>query len=410
MACCCSTSRWACPATHALQKAKWLLRAEKAGHTGTLDPLATGVLPLCFGAATKFASCSLDADKTYARDAAARRDDDDRRRRRRGDRRARRSTSTREQTRARLRAVHRPDRQVPPMHSALKNDGKALYEYARAGIEVERAPRAGDDPRDRRRRRRRRPLDASTSRCSKGTYIRTLAKTSARRWAAARTWRRCAAPAAARFDVAAVRHARRARSAWTRPSATRACCRPTRCSPTGRASSRSDAKMRAASWPACAAACRWPDARRGRASTAPSRGAFLGTGHVAAGELIPTRLAEPHRSPATSSRTHALTEADTMHDPPDPQHRHHRPRRPWQDHAGRPAAAPDRHLPRATRRSPTRVMDNNDLERSAASRSWPRTAPSSGRARTSTSSTRPATPTSAARSSARCRWSTACCC
>ena len=50
---------------HALQKAKWLLRAEKAGHTGTLDPLATGVLPLCFGAATKFSQLQLDADKTY---------------------------------------------------------------------------------------------------------------------------------------------------------------------------------------------------------------------------------------------------------------------------------------------------------------------------------------------------------
>ena len=49
----------------ALQKAKWLLRAEKAGHTGTLDPLATGVLPLCFGAATKFSQMHLDANKTY---------------------------------------------------------------------------------------------------------------------------------------------------------------------------------------------------------------------------------------------------------------------------------------------------------------------------------------------------------
>jgi hypothetical protein len=54
----------------ALQKAKWLLRAEKAGHTGTLDPLATGVLPLCFGAATKFSQLHLDADKTYEAVAA----------------------------------------------------------------------------------------------------------------------------------------------------------------------------------------------------------------------------------------------------------------------------------------------------------------------------------------------------
>src|SRR5262245_30004149 len=50
---------------NALQKCKWLLRAEKAGHTGTLDPLATGVLPLCFGAATKLSQLQLDADKTY---------------------------------------------------------------------------------------------------------------------------------------------------------------------------------------------------------------------------------------------------------------------------------------------------------------------------------------------------------
>jgi tRNA U55 pseudouridine synthase TruB len=62
--CCCSTSRWACRATTPA-KCKWLLRAEKAGHTGTLDPLATGVLPLCFGAATKFSQLHLDADKTY---------------------------------------------------------------------------------------------------------------------------------------------------------------------------------------------------------------------------------------------------------------------------------------------------------------------------------------------------------
>src|SRR5438067_6150031 len=54
-----------CSSNDALQKAKWLLRAEKAGHTGTLDPMATGVLPLCFGAATKFSQLHLDADKTY---------------------------------------------------------------------------------------------------------------------------------------------------------------------------------------------------------------------------------------------------------------------------------------------------------------------------------------------------------
>ncbi|MFT3811755.1 MAG: tRNA pseudouridine(55) synthase TruB [Acidovorax sp.] len=124
----------------ALQKAKWLLRAEKAGHTGTLDPLATGVLPLCFGAATKFSQLQLDAPKTY--EAVARLG-------------VRTSTGDAEGEVIAERPVHvtpedleRVQRQftgritqVPPMHSALKKDGKALYEYARAGVEVERTPR-----------------------------------------------------------------------------------------------------------------------------------------------------------------------------------------------------------------------------------------------------------------------------
>ena len=126
---------------NALQKCKWLLRAEKAGHTGTLDPLATGVLPLCFGAATKFSQLQLDADKTY--EAVAR---------------LGQKTSTGDAegevtqerpvpaiTPERLAEVERQFtgaiRQVPPMYSALKKDGKALYEYARAGVEIEREPR-----------------------------------------------------------------------------------------------------------------------------------------------------------------------------------------------------------------------------------------------------------------------------
>jgi tRNA pseudouridine55 synthase len=160
----------------ALQKAKWLLRAEKAGHTGTLDPLATGVLPLCFGAATKFSQQHLDADKTYETtvrlglktstgDAE-------------GD-----VISVREVSCSAGMVVEVLDRfmgpisQVPPMHSALKKDGKALYEYAREGETVEREARSvvihdldlldmqlqGDAPFLRLR-----------VRCSKGTYIRTL--------------------------------------------------------------------------------------------------------------------------------------------------------------------------------------------------------------------------------------------
>ncbi|MFM9923682.1 tRNA pseudouridine(55) synthase TruB [Variovorax sp. H27-G14] len=124
----------------ALQRAKWLLRAEKAGHTGTLDPLATGVLPLCFGAATKFSQLHLDADKTYVATArlgvkTATGDAE-------GDVISERPVHVTPQDLARVEAQFTgPIRQVPPMHSALKKDGKALYEYAREGIEIERAPR-----------------------------------------------------------------------------------------------------------------------------------------------------------------------------------------------------------------------------------------------------------------------------
>ena len=163
---------------NALQKCKWLLRAEKAGHTGTLDPLATGVLPLCFGAATKFSQLQLDADKSY--EAVARLG-------------LRTSTGDAEGdvistrpvavTDDQLADVERrftgPLRQVPPMHSALKKDGKALYEYARAGIEVERQAR--DVTVYRLKLSRLEIVDAADTirieaRVSKGTYIRTLAE------------------------------------------------------------------------------------------------------------------------------------------------------------------------------------------------------------------------------------------
>lgn len=124
----------------ALQKAKWLLRAEKAGHTGTLDPLATGLLPLCFGAATKFSQLHLDADKRYEAMVALGVKTTT------GDAEGavletREVQVTPEQLQAVLQRFRGAIEQVPPMHSALKKDGKALYEYARAGIEVERAVR-----------------------------------------------------------------------------------------------------------------------------------------------------------------------------------------------------------------------------------------------------------------------------
>jgi tRNA pseudouridine55 synthase len=158
----------------ALQKAKRLFRAEKAGHTGTLDPLASGLLPLCFGAATKFSQVSLDADKRYLatlKFGETRVGGD-----REGEVSERRDvTFSREQLLAACARFTGAIEQVPPMHSALKHEGKALYEYARAGIEIERAPRRvtihqiaiveGEHDRW--------TLDV---RCSKGTYIRTLAE------------------------------------------------------------------------------------------------------------------------------------------------------------------------------------------------------------------------------------------
>jgi len=158
----------------ALQRAKRLYAAAKAGHTGSLDPMATGLLPVCFGEATKFSHYLLDADKTYlARIKLG-------------------ATTTTgdaegevlqclpvevalEQVKAVLPTFQGPIFQTPPMYSALKYQGKALYEYARAGVEIERAARSvtiysielnsfDSDV-----------LDIAVA-CSKGTYIRTLAE------------------------------------------------------------------------------------------------------------------------------------------------------------------------------------------------------------------------------------------
>ena len=158
----------------ALQRVKRLFRAEKAGHTGSLDPLASGLLPLCFGEATKLSGFLLDADKEYEVGCrfGARTDTAD-------------ADGTVIETRPlpgqdpatieRALAGLRGDiEQVPPMYSALKHEGQRLYKLARAGAEVERPPRpvtihefvplGWDD-------------DATLAlrvRCSKGTYVRTL--------------------------------------------------------------------------------------------------------------------------------------------------------------------------------------------------------------------------------------------
>lgn len=162
---------------HALQAARRLYNAEKAGHTGTLDPLATGLLPLCFGEATKFSGELLNADKRYVAtvqlgvttttaDAE-------------GEVLERRPVvACRNDLEAALATFVGEIDQIPPMYSALKRDGKPLYEYARAGIEIERTARRVSIY-------ELRLLDSSELatlgrfvvevRCSKGTYVRTLA-------------------------------------------------------------------------------------------------------------------------------------------------------------------------------------------------------------------------------------------
>ena len=158
----------------ALQSARRLFSAAKAGHTGTLDPLATGLLPLCFGEATKFSADLLEADKTYEVDVrfGVTTDTGDAE----GEVLQRHPVCfDRLQLEAVMQRFRGPIRQVPPMYSALKRDGQPLYRLARQGIEVERAAREvtiGEL----------RLLDFSGERCrllvtcSKGTYVRTLAE------------------------------------------------------------------------------------------------------------------------------------------------------------------------------------------------------------------------------------------
>jgi tRNA pseudouridine55 synthase len=158
----------------ALQKAKRLLNAEKAGHTGTLDPLASGLLPLCFGAATKFSQVSLDADKRYTATlhlgVTTTTGDLE------GDVVERREVAVdRVAIDAELARFTGPIDQMPPMHSALKHQGRALYEYAREGIEVERAARHITIHQLTLVEWNEHTLVLDVL-CSKGTYVRTLAE------------------------------------------------------------------------------------------------------------------------------------------------------------------------------------------------------------------------------------------
>ena len=125
----------------ALQKARRLFSAAKGGHTGTLDPLATGLLPLCFGEATKFSADLLDADKTYEAELnlGVTTDSGDAE----GEIIATAAVDVAESDISRVLPQFTGDiEQIPPMHSALKRNGRPLYELARKGIEVEREPRA----------------------------------------------------------------------------------------------------------------------------------------------------------------------------------------------------------------------------------------------------------------------------
>lgn len=158
---------------HALQRVKRLLNARKAGHCGSLDPLATGMLPICLGEATRFSQYLLDADKQYEVTAVlgARSTTGD------GEGELLDQQAPPVLTKAQWQGI--ADRflgdieQVPPMYSALKHDGKRLYELARRGQDVDRPPRQiriaqfdvleVTDPR----------LKLRVT-CSKGTYIRTL--------------------------------------------------------------------------------------------------------------------------------------------------------------------------------------------------------------------------------------------
>lgn len=157
----------------ALQKVKRMLRARKAGHTGSLDPAATGMLPLCFGEATKVCAFLLDADKTYRVTAKLGTATDT------GDADGKPTMTadvpelSRDEWDRVLQEFIGESTQIPPMYSALKKDGKRLYELARKGEEVERAPRPI-------RIERIELLEAAGKRlvfratCSKGTYIRSL--------------------------------------------------------------------------------------------------------------------------------------------------------------------------------------------------------------------------------------------
>ena len=158
----------------ALQKVRRLYQAEKAGHTGTLDPLATGLLPVCFGEATKFTISLLDADKRYR--ATIRLGQRTTTGDAEGEVIETRPVAVNEaQVLAVLTKFLGESRQLPPMHSAIKHQGRPLYEYIRKGETVERELRNIFIHELRLERLEGNELEFSVL-CSKGTYVRTLAE------------------------------------------------------------------------------------------------------------------------------------------------------------------------------------------------------------------------------------------
>lgn len=162
-----------CTSNHILQKVKWMFNAKKAGHTGSLDPLATGMLPICFGDATKFSHYLLNADKSY--DVSAQLGI---------------KTNTADSTGEIMASVDSFDiteadlltaleqfkgttKQIPSMYSALKHQGIPLYKYARAGIDIARDARDISIKSLQLNAYDGKIFDLSV-RCSKGTYIRNL--------------------------------------------------------------------------------------------------------------------------------------------------------------------------------------------------------------------------------------------
>jgi len=278
----------------ALQRAKRLLRAEKAGHTGTLDPLADGLLPICFGAATKFAQACLDADKRYRATLALGERTES------GDRETpvveRRPVTV---DRAAIDAVCRSFvgviEQLPPMHSALKKDGKALYDYARAGLEVERAPRRVTIQR----------IDVVEFdgvhlvidvACSKGTYIRALADDIGRALGCGAHLAALRRTGAGRLDVrdAVTSDALEALSETERD----ALLRPTDCLLADWPAVRLDADNAGRFLSGLRRRIDGADAAAVRVYAAQPE-AFLGSAHITAGELIADRLLSPLEVRAT---------------------------------------------------------------------------------------------------------------